>query len=135
MSLSNAAIVVAPTSIAPTGGTALTFSSNGIQGPGQLQLVVPADTDMRTRRTLDVTVKSAKVSVGAPNGYTQNRVSYFYRKPKLLANGKITVNTAKIEFSYDVETTQAEIQELLDVSAQICFDADFTPTTKLLSLS
>lgn len=135
MALSNAAIVVAPTSIAPTGGTAVTFASNGISGPGELTLVVPADTDFRTRRSIDVKVKPAKVSVSAPNGYTQARISFLFKKPKILANTKITVNTAKVEFSYDVETTPTEIQELLDIMAQICFDADFTPTVKLLSLA
>lgn len=135
MSLNNAAIVIAPTSIAPTGGSALTFASNGLQGPGKVTLVVPTDTDYRTRRSLDVTVKPASVSAGAPNGYTQNRITFVFKKPKVLANTKITVNTVKVEFAYDVETTQTEIQELLDVAAQLCFDADFTPTVKLLSLA
>jgi len=135
MALNNAALVVAPTSIAPTGGTALTFASNGIQGPGEITLVVPADLDLRTRRSIDIKVKPAKTSVGAPNGYTQARVSMLYKKPKILANTKITVNTVKVEFAFDVETTQVEIQELLDVAAQLCFDADFVPTVKQLSLT
>lgn len=133
MALLNAAIVTAPTSIAPTGGSALTFSSNGISN-GVAELIVPADTDQRIRRSLTVSAKSPKASTSAPNGYTQSRVTMLYRKPKLLANGKITVATAKVEFAYDVENTQLEIQELLDVAAQLCSDADFTPVVKLLSL-
>jgi len=135
MALNNLAVVTGPSNIAPTGGTALTFTSNGFTGPGKLTLVVPADTDLRLRRSMDVTVKQARVSSSAPNGYTQPRITVIYKKPKLLANGKITVNTIKVEAAYDVETTQTEIQELIDVAAQVCSDSDVEPTFKLLSLN
>lgn len=135
MSLSNAAVVTGPSSIAPTGGTALTFTSAGVTKSGSLELYVAADTDLRLRRTITASVKTPTVNAGSPNGYTQARASLIFRKPKLLDNGKITVNTARIEFAYDPETTQTEIQELADVAAQMCFDADFLPTIKALSLS
>lgn len=135
MPLNNAALVTAPSAIAPTGGTALSLTSQGYTADGKLTLIVPADTDMRIRRTMDVSVKPAKSSLTAPNGYTQNRATVIYKKPKLLANGKITVNTIKTEIAYDVETTPSEIQELLDINAQVNFDADFVPTFKLLSTS
>lgn len=130
MSLANAALVVAPTSIAPTGGTALTFSTQGMTAPGEQSLVVLADTDLRLRRSIDVKVKDPKVQLTAPNGYTQARRSCLFKKPKLLANGKITVNTSKVEVSYDIETTPTEIQELIDIAAQMASDADFVPTLK-----
>jgi len=135
MSLSNAGIVTAPSSIAATGGTALNFSSVGSPSKGKVSLIVTADTDLRLRRTIDVSASAPTVNAGAPNGYSQARVQFLFRKPKLLANGKITVNTVSVNFGYDVETTQAEIQELLDVASQMCFDADFTPTVKSLSIS
>lgn len=135
MSLVNASIVTAPSSIAPTGGTALAFASSGNLSNGKVSLVVSADTDLRTRRQIDVTVKPPAASTNAPNGYTQARVQFLFKKPKLLANGKITVNTARVEFSYDVETTQTEIQELADVAAQMSFDADFVPTIKTLVMA
>lgn len=135
MSLSNASIVTAPSSIAPTGGSALVFSSSGNLSNGKVTLIVSADTDLRIRRSIDATIKNPSPSLSAPNGYTQARVSFVYKKPKLLANGKITVNTARVEFSYDVETTQTEIQELADVAAQMCFDGDFVPSIKTLTLT
>jgi len=135
MSLVNAGVVTAPSSISASGGTALTFASAGQPSSGRLSLIVPADTDLRVRRGMEITVKTPSPQSTAPNGYTQARASYLFKYPKLLANGKITVNTAKVEFAYDVETTQTEIQQLLDIAAQICCDGDFTPTTKTLQLT
>jgi len=128
MAISNAVLNTAPTSITVTGGSALTFTS---MAPGaKNELIVSADTDLRTRRTMTVEAKMAKPAVGAPNGYSQQRMTVLYRKPKLLANGKIIVNTVRVEMAYDVETTQTEIQELMDVGAQTLFDADFTALWK-----
>jgi len=135
MPLNNASVVIAPTSITASGGTALTWSSLGNLGNSKITLAALVDTDFRLRRTIDVNVKAPSVNANSPNGYTQARVSFLFKKPKLLANGKVTVNTARLEFAYDVETTQAEVQELLDIAAQISCDGDFTPTVKTLSLN
>lgn len=135
MSLINASLVTAPTAIAPTGGTALAFASLGSPSLGKVSLYVPTDTTFTTRRSLDVTVKPSKANAASLNGYTQNRVTMIYKKPKVLASGKITVNTAKVELSFDIETTQLEVQELMDIGAQLLFDADTAPTFKTLSLA
>jgi len=135
MSLANASIVTAPTSIAASGGSALPFSSLGPVNAGQVVLAATADTDLRTRRLLKCTAKPPTVLSTAPNGYTQAKTETLYVKPKLLANGKITANTVQVTVKYDVETTQTEIQELLDVGAQICCDSDFTAYHKTLNLS
>jgi len=133
MSLVNAGVVTAPSSIAATGGSALAFAA-GQSSATTMHLYVSADTDLRTRRTIDVVIKPPKIQPTAPNGYTQARATATYKKPKLLANGKITVNSVQVSMSYDVETTQAEIQELMDVGAQMIFDADFTALWKNQSL-
>lgn len=135
MSLTNAVLIAAPTSYTVNGGSNLTFASLGPVQNGKVQLYVYADTDLRTRRTIDVSVKAPAVSVVAPNGYTQARASVLIKCPKLLANGKITINTARVELGYDVESTATDVQQLLDLSAQVCFDADFTDSFKKLSLA
>jgi len=132
MSLVNAAVVTAPTSIAPTGGSALAFQAKN-PGADPLQLYVAADTDLRLRRTIDISIKPPKVNAGMPNGFTQGQVVARYNKPKLLANGKITTASVRISMSYDVENSQAEIQELMDVGAQMLFDSDFTSLWKAQS--
>lgn len=132
MSVSNASIVTAPTSITVTGGTAVAFSSLGL-ADGRQTLFVAADTDQRTRRSIDVSVKPAKSSSSAPNGYTQPRATLLLKKPKVLANGKITVGTLRVEMAYDVEFTQPEIQELVDFGAQFFCDPDFLNFWKQMS--
>lgn len=133
MSLSNASVSSGAT-IAPTGGTALAFTSRGIVGNTNT-IYVDADTDSRTRRSIVCTTKDAKVSAGAPNGYTQQRTSFVFKSPLTLDNGLVTVNKVSIEFAYDVETSDAELEELRIIAAQICSDADFEDAVKRLSLA
>jgi len=133
MSLS-AATTLSGSTIAGTGGTTVNWSSLGISGNKNI-IVVTADTDLRVRRQVEVSVKTPTPQASAPNGYTQARISGIYKKPKLLANGKITVNTVKVEVAYDVECTPTEIQDMLDVGAHLLFDGDFTPVFKTLNLS
>lgn len=134
MSLQNAAVVTAPSAFTPTGGTALTFtlisqSANGVS------IAVAADTDSRTRRRIETSLTVPRVSAAAPNGYTQARNELKFKKPKLLANGKFTTNEIIIQLRSDPETTQVEIQELLDVGAQALTDSDFSNFWKLQSLA
>lgn len=132
MALSNANTLSGAT-ITASGGTAVTWATQGLVGNKNV-LVVPADTDFRVRRQIDAVVKQPSPSASAPNGYTQARASVLYKKPILLANGKITVNTVRVEVAYDVETSAAQLTDMLDTGAQMCFDADFTPVFKQLSL-
>jgi hypothetical protein len=120
--------------IAGTGGTAVNWTKMGQVG-NKVSLAVTSDADLRSRRTLDVVAKAPSVNPGAPNGYTQARVTKVYKQPLLLENGSITVNTVKVEVAYDVETSAAEIQELVDQGAQLLFDADLVSVDKTLSLS
>lgn len=131
MSLKTAVVKTGAT-LAPTGGSDLTFADLGTIG-SQVALAVPADTDLRLRRTVIGSFKNPKPNAGSPNGYTQARAQLVFKKPKLLANGKLTVNTIQVSIAYDWETTDAEKTELLDVAAQMCFDADFTPFFKQLN--
>lgn len=124
MSLSNA-VVKSGATIAPSGGTDLTFESQG-SSLGQNRIIVSADTDLRTRREIMAVVKEPRVQSSAPNGYTQARSSITFKSPLLLDNGLVTVNTLKLELSTDVETSSAEKDEMLILGAQFLTDSDFT---------
>lgn len=132
MSLNNASISSGAT-VAPTGGSALAFEGSGARGNSHT-IYATADTDLRTRRTIVATVREPKVLVSAPNGYSQARASFLLKSPLSLDNGGLTVNTVRIEFSYDPETSHTEIEELRVLAAQICSDADFEGAVKNLSL-
>lgn len=123
MALNGAGILVGAT-ISPTGGTATTFASAGIQNSVQT-LNNNDDTDLRTRRQIVASTKSPSVLASAPNGYTQARNSVTIKWPQTLTNGKVSVDTMRIELSRDVETTQAEVLEYLKQGAQVLIDSDF----------
>lgn len=124
MSLNNASILESAT-ISVTGGTALDFSSLGGNTLGQNKLVVPADVDFKTRRSINCVAKEPRINVDKPNGYTQARQSAVLSIPRVLDNGLLSVDTIKVEIATDVETTVAEKQEMLKLGAQICTDSDF----------
>lgn len=130
----NGASVLSGTTVSASGGTALTFSSAGVEN-GKVTLYCDDDTDLRTRREIVCSIKPPKVSASAPNGYTQARVTMLFKSPLELDNGNVTVNTGKFELSFDPETTDAEISEILDVVSQCIFDSDFTNLYQDLSLS
>lgn len=118
------ASVLSGATMAPTGGTAINFSSAGIRS-NVVTLNCDEDTDYRTRRQVVCTAKEPKPSSTAPNGYTQARSKTVLKSPLELDNGEITVNTVTIEFAFDVETSAAEVDELQVLAAQLITDADF----------
>lgn len=118
----------------PTDGSAITFASAG----GNLDTLIAsptADTNYLTKRTYEFSVKDAKPSVSAPNGYTQQRATCVFKAPFILDNGNRTVNTVRIEFACDIELTVAEKYELLLQASQLLGDTDFQGFWTNLSLS
>ena len=125
MSLINASVLSGATYVAPTGGSALAFAGRGAQN-GSHVLYESAATDARTQKSIVCSVKDAKVSAGAPNGYTQNRATLTYKEPLTLDNANITVNTMQCNLAVDVETTAAEMLEMKNLMCQFIMDTDFT---------
>jgi len=112
MSISNASIPMGAT-ITPSGGTARTLVSLG-SNPGENRLYLDDGSSLILRMNLLATSKLPSPNASKPNGYTQQRSALNVQRPKLLANGNYTTNSARAEISYDPESTTAEVQELLD---------------------
>jgi len=102
----------APT-VALSGGTAITFT-NVEQQRGVYKFLDLSESDFRLRRSVLVTARDPKIAVGSPNGYTQARTSQVVVVPVLLANGKITTSTVRIETSFDIEVPEADRIGILD---------------------
>lgn len=122
MSLATLSILENAT-VTPSGGTALPLTSAG----GSLDkntLIVDADTDLRTQRSVDFSVSRPKVQGSAPNGYTQARSSVILKIPRTLANGNTSVDTVFVKFSTDVETTVAEKDEMRALACQLLIDSE-----------
>lgn len=74
------------------------------------------------RKSADFSVKRPKVSLTAPDGYTQARNTVLLRYPIELANGLVTVNTVSIQSSISVETPLGDISNLRMLAADLLFE-------------
>lgn len=124
MSLNGAIVKTGATAIAPTGGTDLTMVTSRVDAQKVIAQVA-ADTDFRTKRSFEFTAKGPTAQASAPNGYTQVRNIAKIKVPRVLANGKITVDTLDIALSTDVETSSANRKDLRYIGAQLLGDTDF----------
>jgi len=117
-------LVGSTTYVAPTGGSADTLAATGDSLTATA--LFAGDTEFLTQKEIAFTVKKPVVSVSAPNGYTQARRTALLKTPLELDNGARTVNTLKMELAVDIETTTAEIQEMLFIGSQLLADGDYT---------
>lgn len=108
---------------APTGGTTKTLGLIRASGDSATYFV-EEDPDLKTRREVVITAKAPKVSASAPGGYTQARSTMLFKSPMTLANGEVTVNTVRIEVSYDPELSEADKATLRQDAAQFLFDTE-----------
>lgn len=134
MSLASLVTYDTVTSITPSGSNAVVWALASNDGD-RLSIVDSGETDFRLQRSIDFRKIPAKISVNAPNGYTQIRLEIFSRTPKLLANGKITVNTVKTTYAYDVETTAAERTALREQNAMVNIDSNVADAIEKLLIS
>lgn len=110
--------LAAATFPAPTGVTAFTFASAGIQN-GILKASVQADADLRLRRYFTFKAKEARANAASVGGYTMQRNTIKFVVPKLLASGAISQNYVTIEIGHSAETTLVEKQLLIDLAAHV----------------
>lgn len=122
------------TSVAATGGTDVTLTSLGVQG-NKNTLTFSTDTSNLTRRLVEFSVKPYAESASAPGGYTQQRCTVLLKTPKVLANGNRTVNTVKVEVAYDPETTNAEIESMVETISQMVGTSAFLSFYTTLNLA
>jgi hypothetical protein len=128
-------LVTAPSAFAPTGGTNLVLTPMTSSQANKARLAALADTEYKTRRTAEFSVKEPVSSPTAPGGYTQCRATSFIKIPLELENGNVTVNTVSVQVAYDPETDAAGIAQLLDLAAQTLTNADTRAIFTQLSLA
>lgn len=123
MSLDNASIPIGA-SYSPAGGSATSMVSLGKTSDSN-KLFIDDSSDLILRKTALATSKAPQPNAGAPNGYTQQRSTIVFHVPMLLANGKYTTNSVKIEVAFDPEADAAERAYLRELIAHCGVDADF----------
>lgn len=122
------------TAVAASGGTDVTLVSLGIQG-NKNTLAFSTDTNLATRRTAEFSVKAPAANPASITGYTQARCTVLVKFPKSVTDVGIVTNTAKVELSYDVNTTTAEVETYLEQLAQLVGTANFMAFYKDLNLN
>lgn len=125
MGLQNASIS-SGASWAPTGGTALAFIPDGRLVPSGVSLVVSADTDLVTRRQLTLRATLPAMS-GSANGYARlGRNTAVYRVPYIADDGKLYVQTVRLETAFHAQYAQADKELILSDAIAILADSDFS---------
>lgn len=120
--------------VATTGGTATSFISKG-GTLAQLDVILDDSSEFKDQTKVEFKVSEPRVQTSAPNGYTQQRNVVKVLSPLDLDNSNRTINTLEIKMSVDHETTDAEIESLLVLGAQLLHDSDFSDFWKKQSLS
>lgn len=110
------------TTVAASGGTAVTLSTLGIQGGGNT-LIFSTDTANTTRRLCKASVSLSSINENSPGGRTLQRNKLRLEFPKVLANGDVTIDYFEISAGIHPESTSAEVETRMEQCAQMCIPA------------
>lgn len=111
--------------VSASGGSALAFAENGVSVTNGLQLIVPADADYQTRRS--VTVKVKQPTVDPKTGvYSKDRKTMSLTLPMVLSDGKVVFNVIRVEREVHPSLSAANALELNKLAAQMLTDSDAT---------
>jgi hypothetical protein len=119
----NGAIVKKTGTNSVTGGTDVTFTSDGQTIQNGLHLINAADTDYRTRASITAKYRQPSLTNGV---YSKDKKSLTLQMPILLESGVTVFNLIRIEREIHPETTAADALEFNIQGAQLLFDTDFT---------
>lgn len=123
MSLLDLQIAKSATSLSVVGGTvaALTGLNSDFKN---LHIAMDDGVSVKDRTVVKFSVSPEKASITGPNGYSQARSQVQIVRPITLANAAITYNTCTLSLSSDVETTEAEVVDMILSMAQILSSTD-----------
>lgn len=120
----NGAIINSGATVSATGGTAKTFTSDGMSIQNGIHLIDASVTDFRVQPSLTIKVKRPTLS---PLGvYSKGKISVTYKVPVILASGATSFELIRIERESHPEATAASRLDLNVMGAQTLTDADFS---------
>lgn len=123
MSVLNASVLSGAT-WTPTGGSALVFAPDGRSVQGGVSLVVPADTNLVLRRSLEVrTILPAYPA--SPNAFARmGKCTMLYRVPFVATDGKLYSQPVRIEASFHPDYTNKGNR--MNEAIALLADSDFS---------
>lgn len=135
MSVQNATLLIGGT-VSATGGTSTAFVPNGAQVNSGVQVVDSTDSNAVTRASItcqNVKIPAIDPTTGKYPGKIRRRGTV--TRPKVLSDGRVVFQLARIEIEYHPEASDAEITALMSQGAQLLCDSDFTSFWKVGSLA
>lgn len=108
--------------ISVSGGTAKTYSSNGVQVKGGVNLVDVSATDFRTRPSI---VARYNQPVLQPDGsYSKAKMTIARTAPQILASGKTVFNVVRCEIELHPEAEATVLDEMKGIGVNLLIDAE-----------
>lgn len=123
MALSNAVIKTGAT-WSSTGGSDLTFAPDGRTVKDGISLVVPADSNLILRRSLECKAILPALAPTASSFARLGRNTLSYRVPFVAADGKLYLQHVKIETTFHAEYTGKNT--VINDATAFFGDSDFT---------
>lgn len=123
MSLQNCTVMSGATGLTVVGGSAETFTPDGLTVASGIHIADAAQPDFRIRKNM--TAKNRPPVLNSDGTYTKDKKSITIVAPKLLASGKTQFNLIRIEREIHPESTAAEAKELNMLGGQALSDTDF----------
>jgi len=121
MSLTNMTLKTGGT-LAVSGGTNLVFAADGTTIQNGVRLIVPADTAYATRRSATFSTKAATIQPDGDYSKIMRRAQVVW--PMVLASGKTSFSTLRLELSIHPEAESSQREILRSLAAQILFATD-----------
>lgn len=133
MAISNLSLLKDATAGSVTGGTAMALSSDGVEVKNGVHVADAGESNFLIRT--NISLRTRNPTRQSDGTYTKGKRWVTVISPKILADGTTTFNLSRHEIEIHPETTDAEIDNILFLGAQVFTDADLTSFHKNGSLA
>lgn len=118
--------------VSATGGTAKTFTPDGVTVPNGIHVADAANADFKTRENIVFRTKNPALVNGE---YTKGKRWVTYVIPMVLTSGAIVFNLVRVEVEVHPDMPSAAFVDMLKKASQLFIDSDMTTFWSAGSLS
>lgn len=133
MSIVNMSLLKDATAGSVTGGTAMALSSDGVEVKNGVHVADIGESNFLIRTNM--TLRTRNPARQSDGSYTKGKRWVTVVSPKIIADGSTVFNVTRHEIEIHPETTDAEVDNMLFLGAQVFTDSDLTSFHKTGSLA
>lgn len=130
----NGAVLKNGATLGTTGGTDVTFTQTGTQIPFGIETVDTATTDPRLRKRITCSSRGATYDSNT-NTWQKDKRDMRVSTPKTLADGSVVFPLVRMSIELHPEMSDAEIDTLLSLAAQMLFSIAYRNFVKYGSIT